>query len=107
MLLKSTLAAGALALSLIGFGATTNTASAADGYTAGVYLGFSSPAVRAVVPVNTHAPRYRYHRYRSWRPARLHRHCQPVYAKRRAFVPGRGWTRATVKVGTRCYHGAR
>lgn len=107
MKLKPTAAAAAIALSMIGLGATSQHAAADIGISFGIHgPGIYAP-VYGIAPyyaapyVYAPAPRYR---YRTWRRARPHRvrRCRPIYAKRRVHRVGRGWTRARVKVGSRC-----
>ncbi|MCW2308530.1 hypothetical protein [Rhodobium gokarnense] len=114
MTFKTTLAAAAFALSLVGLGATAGTAAA--GPQADVVVRIGTPGVVATVPAyrparHVHkgrhyrkAPRYRRVPARYRRPARVHRHrsCSPVYAKRSVFVRGYGWQRARVRVGRTC-----
>ncbi|MBB4303622.1 hypothetical protein GGD81_002669 [Rhodobium orientis] len=108
MTFKTTLAAAAVALSLVGLGATSGTAAA--GPQADVVVRIGTPGVVAVMPGYRparhyrKAPRYRRLPSRYRRPARLRRHrsCSPVYAKRRVFVRGYGWQRARVRVGRTC-----
>ena len=96
MTMKSTFVAAALALSLPALAATAGTASAGDGINTRIHIGITTPGLHIGGPVYAHGPRYR---YRHWH---RYRRCRPTFAKRRVWLPGRGWVRARVKVGRTC-----